>query len=319
MNKLLNTLEALRIPGIATYGVLDMDDAAIHVLDDEKCLVTSLDFGTPVSSDPYVWGRVACLHALSDIYAMGATPIGALSILGLPSSVDEDMTNHVLRGARDALIEASSLLMGGHTVRMPIPIFGLSVIGTAVSNQIMWSYNCQPGQKLILTKPIGTGIVISARKAGLASLAAVESAEGVMSSSNRAAAERAVQAGIRAATDVSGYGLVGHLHAMLKASLCAAILDVAAVPVLEQALLLVEGDAVVPNNAENTMFELEQYVDWRDTPLALRFVFTDPQTSGGLLLAAEPQQVSALEAFGTVIGAVTEGAPGTISCVGSRL
>ena len=179
--------------------------------------------------------------------------------------------------------------------------------------------NAQPGHLLILTKPLGTGIVMAAVKAGVVGPETASAAEAVMASSNRTSAELAVSAGVRAATDVTGYGLTGHLHNMLSASGCAADVDLYRVPALPVAERLLEEHGVVPNSAERNYFELEGEIDWGPTPLSRRFLMSDPQTSGGLLVAAAPEVAarflkacSKARQFAAVIGVVTSGRPGAV-------
>nr|WP_301272117.1 selenide, water dikinase SelD [Streptomyces asoensis] len=295
------------------------DDAALYEIAPDRLLAVTVDFGTPVSADAATWGRIAALNALSDIFAMGATPLVALSVLGWPEGVGKAQMVALTRSAVDALSEASAVLLGGHTITSSMPLFGLAVVGTARPGEVMLIRNAQPGQLLILTKPLGTGIVMAAVKAGVVGPETASAAEAVMASSNRTSAELAVSAGVRAATDVTGYGLTGHLHNMLSASGHAADIDLYRVPALPAAERLLEEHGVVPNSAERNYFELEKEIDWGRTPLAMRFLMSDPQTSGGLLLAAAPEVAARfLEAcskarqFAAVIGTVTSGRPGAV-------
>lgn len=316
VDEMVGTLNATR--RVHTDG-RDRDDAALYEIAPDRLLAVTVDFGTPVSSDAATWGRIAALNALSDIFAMGATPLVALSVLGWPDGVGKAQILALTRSAVEALSEASAVLLGGHTITSSTPLFGLAVVGTARPGEVMLIRNAQPGHLLILTKPLGTGIVTAAVKAGVVGQKTAASAEAVMASSNRTSAELAVSAGVRAATDVTGYGLTGHLHNMLSASGCAADIDLRRVPALPAAERLLEEHGVVPNSAERNYFELEEEIDWGRTPWSSRFLMSDSQTSGGLLLAATPEAAarfltacSKARQFAVVIGAVTSGRPGAV-------
>ncbi|MFI1103846.1 selenide, water dikinase SelD [Streptomyces melanogenes] len=296
------------------------DDAALYRLTTDLTLAFSTDFGTPVSQDAEIWGRIAATNAVSDVYAMGAEPFLALGILGWPPELPHETIAQLMRGAVRALAECSTQLAGGHSIASESPVFGLCVIGATQPGHIMLQSNARPGQRLILTKPLGTGIVIAGQKAEVASAEAVSEAESVMLASNRTACRLARDTGIDAATDVTGYGLVGHLRTMLVASGCAATVFPEAVPMLRHAVELAEEHGIVPNSAERTYFALEDRVDWADLSLVRRIALCDPQTSGGLLLSASPDQARTYLArapeYGVPaveIGEVTGGgSPGTI-------
>ncbi|MFD3623681.1 selenide, water dikinase SelD [Streptomyces sp. NPDC058726] len=299
------------------------DDAALYEISKGRLMAVTVDFGTPVSSDPAVWGRIAALNALSDVFAMGATPLVALSILGWPDGVGKASMLALTRSAVEALSEASAVLLGGHTITSSTPLFGLAVVGTANPDEVMLISGARPGNLLILTKSLGTGVIMAAVKAGVAGPEAAAVAETVMASSNQTSSELAVSAGIRAATDVTGYGLTGHLRNMLRSSGHAAEIDLHRVPVLDVAERLLEEHGVVPNSAERNYFELEGEIDWGRTPLSMRFLLSDPQTSGGLLLAAAPEAavrfLTACSKVGqpaAVIGTVTPGDPGVLRIKG---
>ncbi|OKI02279.1 hypothetical protein A6A06_14580 [Streptomyces sp. CB02923] len=269
------------------------DDAALYTLSSDVTLACSTDFGTPVSQDAETWGRIAAVNAVSDIYAMGGDPFLALGILGWPPQLPHETVSRLMRGAVSALTECSVQLAGGHSIDSETPVFGLCVVGTVRPEHAMLQSNARPGYRIILTKPLGTGIVIAGQKAEVACAKAVSEAESVMLTSNRAAGRLARDTGIDAATDITGYGLVGHLRTMLLASECTATVFPAAVPLLRHAVELCEEQGIVPNSAERTYFALEERVDWSDLPVARRFALCDPQTSGGLLLAAPADRTRA--------------------------
>ncbi|MER5379022.1 selenide, water dikinase SelD [Streptomyces sp. NPDC002688] len=299
------------------------DDAALYEIAPGRLLAVTSDFGTPVSSDARTWGRIAAQNALSDVYAMGARPLLALSLLALPRHLGLDVMSDLTAAAVATLAESATPLVGGHTVVSEVPLFGLCVVGEVLADQALLLGNARPGQVLILTKALGTGIVIAARKAGVASPTLVRTAEELMSASNRTAADTAVRCGIRAATDVTGFGLVGHLLNMLSASGCAAVVRAHAVPVLAGVAELLDTHGVVPNSGEQNLFAVEGETTWSDVAYGMRLLLCDAQTSGGLLLAADPAKADAFMAASardgipaSVIGTVTNGPAGTLEVRG---
>jgi selenide,water dikinase len=297
----------------------DRDDAALYEIAADLLLAVTVDFGTPVSSDLGTWGRVATQNALSDIFAMGARPLLALSMLALPQSFDVAAMKELTAAAVETLADVSVPLVGGHTIRSEVPLFGLCILGQVSADRVMLIRNARPGDLLLLTKSLGTGIVIAAQKAGLNSTDLVMMSQAVMLESNRSAADLAADAGVRAATDVTGFGFVGHLHNMMLASRCSARVNARDVPVLAGVQALLEEHGVVPNSSEKNLFALMDCVNWGQTPLSLRLIMTDAQTSGGLLLSVREDKAAALiKACETenlsiaVVGSVFEGSPGVI-------
>jgi len=296
------------------------DDAALYKISDESLLALSVDFGTPVCQDATTWGAIAASNAVSDIYAVGAKPFLALSILGWPEQLSEKGIASLTAGAIEALNNCSTLLVGGHSIVSQVPIFGLCVIGSAHPNNVMLISNAEPGDHLIITKPIGTGILVASQKVSLATDTAITAAQELMKSSNREPSEIAVELGIDAATDITGYGLIGHLHNMLTASRCSAILELPKIPILPEVIDILNTHGVVPNSAERNYFAFEEFVEWSQVPPAVRIVLSDPQTSGGLLLAASPDQSEMLLTkcrergiLAVSIGTVVDGPPGAIT------
>jgi len=285
----LNALHLLRphSAGVVLDGT-DGDDAALYEIEPGRLLAVTTDFGTPVSADAYTWGRIAAENALSDVYAMGARPLLALSMLAVPDTFDVALMQRLTDGALATLSEAGAPLVGGHTVRSSVPFFGLSLVGEVPAGQPMLLRNAHPGDRLVLTKQLGVGVVLAAAKAEVIPPDLLQQAEAEMLRSNRAAAAVATRLGIAAATDVTGFGLIGHLQNMMDASGCSADLWASTVPVLAGVEELLEEHAVVPNSAENNMFVADEYVDWAGARFALRLILCDPQTSGGLLLAVDP-------------------------------
>ena len=298
------------------------DDAALYETSANHLLAASVDFGTPVSASPKTWGRIATLNALSDIYAMGAKPFLALSILAWPPALAQEVVTALLDEVLNTLAECETHLVGGHSLTSEVPMFGLCVLGTVSSTQVMLLENASPGDNLIITKPIGTGIIVAGQKYSIASADSVEEAERVMTSSNKRPAELAVDFGVDAATDVTGFGLIGHLQNMLTASHCSAEVMLHRIPVIPGAIGILDTHGIVPDSAEQNYFYLERSVSWSGTPMAIRLLLCDPQTSGGLILAADPEQSSSFldrcheEAIpAAVIGRVKHGAAGSISII----
>lgn len=258
--------------------------------------VASVDFGTPVSRSPRIWGAVAAQNALSDIYATGGRPLFALSILGWPAAAPADPIEAIMKGALEILGASGGVLLGGHSMSADIPLFGLAVVGTPIRPGAVLRGRCRPGQVLLLSKPIGTGIVIAGARAGVATDDLVASCERVMLGSNRPVAEAAATAGVRAATDVSGYRLLGHLQLMLQWSGCAAQVDLSRVPTLPGAVDLLTEHALVPNSAERTYLTLKERTAWSGLPYEYRVLLYDPQTSGGLLLSVDRERLDGLRA-----------------------
>ncbi|OYO04777.1 selenide, water dikinase SelD [Enemella evansiae] len=273
-------------PGLVV-GLDDGDDAAAVLLDpsgtDGTVLISTTDFFTPVVDDPYDWGRIAAANALSDIYAMGGTPLLAINLLGWPRGVlPVEVATEVLRGGMDICRQANTPLAGGHSIDNPEPIYGLAVTGRGHADRLLRNDAGRPGSPLSLTKPIGVGVLNNRHKAtGEVFPQAVDS----MTTLNADAAEAALVADIEAATDVTGFGLLGHLYKLCRASGVAAVIDHAAVPVLAGAReSLAEG--FVPGGSRRNLDWVTPHLssDLGEEELIL---LADAQTSGGLLLAGE--------------------------------
>jgi selenide, water dikinase len=275
--------------------------------------VQTVDFFTPVVDDPYDWGRIAAANALSDVYAMGGRPVTALNLVGWPRSLDFALLGRVLEGGAAVCAEAGTSVVGGHSVDDPEPKFGLAVTGLVHPDAIVRKTGGRPGDALVLTKPLGMGIVSSGIKEGRTSEATAARAVAVMSTLNRAAAEAMTETGAGAATDVTGFGLIGHLLGMLGERL-GAELDFRAIPVLEEAFDLARA-GVLPGGSKRNADAMAGSVDADGLDDAERAVLFDAQTSGGLLIATgDPDGL--LDALGrrgvegaAVIGRLTEGNP----------
>ena len=294
------------------------DDAAVYRLDDKIGLVLTVDFFTPITDDPYEFGLVAAANSLSDVYAMGGRPLVALNVVGFPAALAGEMLGDVLRGGYDKAAEAQCLIVGGHTVDDNEPKYGLSVVGLVEPGRQVTNAGARPGDVLVLTKPLGTGIVATGCKAGVAPPGSVETAVEIMATLNRAASEAMMEVGVNACTDVTGFGLMGHLTGMLRASGVSATLSASSIPVLPGVAELLE-QGVAPGGTHRNQAGVEEYVDWDDAVSEDdRLLLCDAQTSGGLLISVPEQRLSLLlgelEERGVptraVIGSIDGGLPG---------
>jgi selenide, water dikinase len=281
--------------GDLLIGAAEGDDAAVLRLDDERALVLTTDFFTPIVDDPGDWGRIAAANALSDVYAMGGRPLFAVNLAAWPADgLDLAILGQVLRGGAEVAAEAGCYVAGGHTIDDPVPKYGLAVTGLADPAALMTIDRAAPGDQLILTKAIGTGVVATALKRQKAPPAVVKAAVASMTLLNASASRAALRAGVRAATDVTGFGLLGHLHRMLAASKAAARLDASAVPLLPGAAELAADGFVSGGTRANTERMRGFAAVDPAVPPELAVLLHDAQTSGGLLLAAPPGAASAL-------------------------
>jgi selenide, water dikinase len=262
------------------------DDAAVYRLPDGTGLVQTVDFFTPIVDDPFDWGRIGCANAISDVYAMGGRPVMALNIAAWPvEELPLDMLREVLEGGAKMAAEAGMAVVGGHTIHDPEPKYGMAVTGFVDLDQIVRNSTVPPDATLFLTKPLGIGLITTALKRGEATEKQVALAVEAMTTLNAQGSEAMVEAGAEAGTDVTGYGLLGHLHFMLAASGVAAEIDAASVPLLPGVVDLADRGMVAGGSRKNHSF-LGDKVDWGDLPSPEQIVLADAQTSGGLLIAA---------------------------------
>jgi selenide,water dikinase len=262
-----------------------------------------VDFFTPIVDDAAAWGAVAAANALSDVYAMGGRPLFALNLVGWPrDTLPFELLGEVLRGASEVTRRAGCLMLGGHSIDDPEPKFGLAVVGEVHPDRMLTNATARPGDRLVLTKPLGTGILTTALKRDLAAESELDDAVRSMTTLNDGAARAAIAAGVRCATDVTGFGLLGHLGNILSASAAGARIEVARLPVLPGALDLVARGAI-PGGTKRNLEAAN--ADWApDISEAERILCVDAQTSGGLLLAVAPARLDALLA-----GLRAEGTP----------
>jgi cysteine desulfurase len=299
-----------KLPKVADPTVLvgpeTSDDAAVYRLGPDVAVVQTVDFFTPIADDPFDFGAVSAANSLSDVYAMGATPVFALSIVGFPSRrLPLRVLERILEGAAAVAKEAGISIVGGHTVDDTEPKFGLAVTGVVHPDRVVRNSTARAGDELVLTKPIGTGILATAVKRGLADEAAARRLVATMRRLNRAAAEAMAETGAHACTDVTGFGLLGHLREMAAGSGLDVELAAGTVPVLEPARELAAAD-VVPGGTLDNLEHVSPFVDWAPGLSRVdRLLLADAQTSGGLLVAIPPERTGALLATLRVRG-VTE-------------
>jgi selenide,water dikinase len=309
--------------GDLLVGAAEGDDAAVLRLDHDRALVLTTDFFTPIVDDPGDWGRIAAANALSDVYAMGGRPLLALNLTAWPgSTLPLEILAEVLRGGQSVAAEAGCLVVGGHTIDDPEPKYGMAVTGLAAPDRLLTIDRARPGDALVLTKPVGTGVIATAHKRDAAPADVLAGAVRSMTTLNAAASEAALAAGVVAATDVTGFSLLGHLHRMLRASGCSAVVRAASVPLLPGAAELTAA-GYVSGGTRNNMSYLEPWATIApEVPAEVAILLQDAQTSGGLLLAAaDParlvRELSSRDVLAAVIGSVTAGRPGHIDVLTS--
>jgi selenide, water dikinase len=302
-------------------GFETSDDAAVYRLTPEIAAVLTVDFFTPIVDDPYDFGRIAAANSLSDIYAMGGRPLTAMNLLAFPCSLGPDIVGEVVRGGADKVAEAGAVTVGGHTIDDKEPKFGLSVMGVIDPEKVVRNSTARAGDAVYLTKPIGTGVMATAIKRGLETEVSAAEVIESMAALNRHASEAMLAAGVHAATDVTGFGLLGHLHEMAEGSGVSAWLAAADVPLFDRAYGHA-ADGVVPGRTADLIEWADAFLDWQadgDQFTWLRLLL-DPQTSGGLLVSIAEESADALEAefasrgvVGVRVGGFSEGEPGTVT------
>ena len=269
-----------------------MDDAGIFVLSDDLALVQTVDFFAPIVDDPYLFGQVAAANALSDVYAMGGEPLTALNIVGFPSGkLPLEVLREILRGGQDKVHEAGALIVGGHTIIDEELKYGLSVTGRAHPKRLLTNAGAKVGDRLVLTKPIGTALLATLAKRGELPSDELRALGASMSALNAVAAKAALEVGARCATDITGFGLLGHASHIARASGVALRIIVRNIPLLPGARAAAE-QGVRTGGADRNMSYLEDRVDWGTATDVDRVLLIDPQTSGGLLVAVPESGVA---------------------------
>ena len=296
------------------------DDAAVYRLNDETALIVTVDFFPPITDDPYEYGAIAAANSLSDVYAMGGKPLIALNVVGFPASLDKAILGRTLQGGYAKAAEAECLIVGGHTVDDPEPKYGLSVIGVVEPGKQVSNAGAKPGDVLILSKPIGTGIITTAGKQAVVDPDVMAAAVETMAALNRPAAQAMQRVGVNAGTDITGFGLLGHLKSMVKGSGVAAEVSLDAVPVLPGVRDLLDR-GVAPGGTHRNVSSVADVVQWDEGLTDLdQLLLCDAQTSGGLLMSVPAHRadalVDALREEGApctaVVGRITDGPAGTI-------
>ena len=296
------------------------DDSAVYKLSDSVALVQSVDFFPPIVDDPYWFGAIAAANALSDIYAMGATPLIGLNIVCFPIDLPKEVLASILKGGADKMTEAGAIIGGGHTIDDAEPKYGVSVTGLVRPGEQITNSGARTGDRLVLTKAIGTGIITTALKAGKSDAETEERVVRLMAELNKGASEAMVDVGVNACTDITGFGLLGHLREMVEGSGVRARVELRQVPLIEGARELAEA-GIAPGGTQRNLASLKGRVAWEEEiPEAMKVLMADAQTSGGLLISVAEERVDklmvALEEHGVVgarvIGEVIAEHPGMI-------
>lgn len=302
-------------------GYSTADDAGVYKVRDDLALVQTVDFFTPIVDDPFDFGRIAAANALSDVYAMGGTPISALNIAAFPiETLDMRVLERILEGGATLARQAGVVILGGHTIKDSEPKYGMAVVGTIDPQNIVTNANARPGDILVLTKPLGTGVLATALKRDVIGESDMQEAVQWMVTLNDRASAAMLRAGAHAATDITGYGLLGHAAEMARASGVALHIDAASVPLMSRVIEMIERDVVPGGSADNADLHAEFTAFSARVPQAVRIALSDAQTSGGLLISMSADSLSTFRsvfdaeyALCAVIGEVRAGEGITVS------
>ena len=299
-------------------GTSTGDDAGVYRIDRDRALVQTVDFFTPIVDDAYAYGQIAAANALSDVYAMGGRPLTALNLVGFPAEhMPLNVVNRILRGGASTLLEAKCALVGGHTIRNPEPLYGLAVTGMVSPRLMLTNAGARAGDVLILTKPLGTGVVTTAIKRGLASDALQRKTITLMKGLNIAGPDIAERRLAKSAVDVTGFGLLGHLIAMCRASGVGAEVIASRVPAIASSVFDLIESGCIPGGSRDNLADARRFALWDGVSDHHQVLMTDAQTSGGLLFSVPARHVDAalarLRTLNTpcaaVIGRMVKGAP----------
>ena len=279
-------------------GIATGDDAAVYKMSEDLAIISTVDFFPPIVDDPFKFGEIAATNALSDVYAMGGKPVIALNIVGFPVDLPHEILGRILSGGASKAQEAGVLIVGGHTVDDAEPKYGMSVTGVVHPGEQVTNAGAKPGDVLVLTKPIGTGIITTAGKQERVSAETLNRAVSIMSELNRKPAEAMMHVGVNACVDVTGFGLLGHLRLIAQGSGVSARVKASNVPVIEGVHELLEM-GIAPGGTHRNLESLDGVVDWHeDITDQTQILLADAQTSGGLLIAVAPEKkVALLEAL----------------------
>ena len=290
--QLLGDLQVLRDPKLLV-GFDKSDDASVYQLTEDLALVQTVDFFPPIADDPYTFGAIAATNALSDVYAMGGEPRLALNIMAVPKDLPKEAVHEILRGGYEKAYEAGVIITGGHSILDPEPKYGLAVTGFVHPQKVLTNSGARPGDVLLLTKPLGIGVLTTANKAGLLTPETLAYANRLMTTLNKAARDAMVKYRVHACTDVTGFGLMGHGAEMAQGSGVELHIDTAGIAVIPEALEFARMGVLPEGMYRNRSFA-EPHVDPGSVPLELQDLLYDPQTAGGLLMAVHPADAEAL-------------------------
>ena len=320
--QVLSQLPVVKDPDLLV-GTETGDDAGVYRIGEDTALVLTVDFFPPIVDDPFSFGAIAVANSLSDIYAMGGRPLLGLNIVGFPVELPKEILGEILKGGYAKAQEAGCLIIGGHTVDDREPKYGLAAVGLVEPGKQITNAGARPGDRLVLTKPIGTGIITTAGKQGVVKPEVLDRAVSIMSTLNRAASQAMVGAGVNACTDITGFGLIGHLNAMMRGSGTRARLQLSRIPVIPSTWELIE-KGMAPGGTHRNLDSVGQYVQWHEAiSESDKLLLCDAQTSGGLLISVPRERtdllLEGLEANGVngaeVIGEVlADGKNGTLVC-----
>ena len=293
-------------------GISTGDDAAVYKMSDELAIISTVDFFPPIVDDPFKFGEIAATNALSDVYAMGGKPVIALNIVGFPIDLPHEILGEILSGGASKADEAGVLIVGGHTVDDAEPKYGMSVTGVVHPGEQVTNAGAKPGDVLVLTKPIGTGIITTAGKQERTSAEVIDRAVEIMGQLNRKASEAMMHVGVNACVDITGFGLLGHLRLIAEGSVVRARVSVSEVPVIEGVAELLDM-GIAPGGTHRNLESLDGVVDWHpDISDQTQILLADAQTSGGLLIAVAPEKTEALLTALNDVGVETRSVVGEI-------
>ena len=309
---MLRQLPTINDPNLLV-GISTGDDAAVYKMSEDLAIISTVDFFPPIVDDPFKFGEIAATNALSDVYAMGGKPVIALNIVGFPVDLPHEILGEILSGGASKADEAGVLIVGGHTVDDAEPKYGMSVTGVVNPGEQVTNAGAKPGDVLVLTKPIGTGIITTAGKQERVSAETLDRAVTIMGELNRKASESMMHVGVHACVDITGFGLLGHLRLIAQGSDVRARVSVGSIPVIEGVEELLEM-GIAPGGTHRNLESLDGVVDWHaDATEQTKILLADAQTSGGLLIAVAPQKADAL------LQALEDAGVGTRAVIGEIL
>ena len=275
-------------------GISTGDDAAVYKLSDDLAIIQTVDFFPPILDDPFTYGEIAVANSLSDVYAMGGKPLLGLNIVGFPVDLSKDILGEILKGGASKAKEAGVIIVGGHTVDDKEPKYGLSVTGVVHPGCQITNAGCKPGDVLVLTKPLGTGIITTAGKQDKAKPNVIREAVRIMNTLNSAASEAMIDSGVNACSDITGFGLLGHLKSMIYGSDVGAVINASTVPVIDGVWDLLN-EEIAPGGTHRNLSSVGDITDWhQDINESTKLLLSDAQTSGGLLISVPSSESAAL-------------------------